>query len=89
MDQHFRGLWEVHNRLWHEWYAMWHDDDASGLKPSYEEWLEQRLEAAERVVIAYNKCVPALGRELDDARNELDAALVGWAALTREEKHDD
>jgi len=37
-----------HGRLWNEWYAAWHDADASKPKPSYEGWLEKRLEAAER-----------------------------------------
>lgn len=35
---------ETHERLWHEWYATWHDADASKPKLSYEEWLEKRLE---------------------------------------------
>ena len=39
---------DTHERLWHEWYSVWHDADASKAKPSYEDWLEARIEAAER-----------------------------------------
>jgi len=39
---------DTHERLWHEWYAVWHDADASKAKPSYEEWLEARIEALEK-----------------------------------------
>ena len=36
---------EPHDRLWCEWFGAWHDADASKPKPSYEGWLEKRLEA--------------------------------------------
>jgi len=39
---------DTHERLWHEWYAVWHDADASKAKPSYEEWLEARIEELEK-----------------------------------------
>ena len=38
-------------------------------------WAADRIEALERVRRAYLRCVGAMGEELDDARNELDAAL--------------
>ena len=41
---------EMHERLWHEWYDLWHETDASASKPSYEDWLESRIEELERAV---------------------------------------
>ena len=40
----------IHERLWHEWYDLWHEADASKPKPWYEDWLEAHIEALEREV---------------------------------------
>ena len=43
---------ETHEYLWHEWYDHWHNADASKPKPSYEEWLEDRILLMEKMAIA-------------------------------------
>jgi len=81
---------DTHERLWHEWYAVWHDADASKARPSYEEWLEARIEALERwgecasQALVYAATVTRPGMDEDTARlvdktcMDLD---LEWAAL--------
>jgi len=87
---------DTHERLWHEWYAVWHDADASKARPSYEEWLEARIEALEKAgedvcqyAEAYTRCLLAdmendTPPEYPPDSGEAEAAIERWTALPKD-----
>ena len=80
---------DTHERLWHEWYAVWHDADASKAKPSYEEWLEARIEELEKTmgdVIRLAEQVFATARLWTSPMTELRQAIEHARAALRSEE---
>ena len=76
---------EPHDHLWCEWLGAWHDADEPKPKPSYEGWLEERLEAAEEDVRRMNylegeelsRGDALFRRNIPITRALVDAALAG------------
>ena len=79
---------EPHDRLWCEWLGAWHDVDASKPKPSYEEWLEKRLEAAEKAMRLARSALDSLmgDSDLDGDNSREMQAMQALSAALKEEK---
>jgi hypothetical protein len=79
---------EPHDHLWCEWLGAWHDADASKPKPSYEGWLEKRLEAAEKAWADFKEHYPWDIQPWDDMQMTPEAvwALDSLADALKETK---